>query len=117
MAAEIGDIPCHGRIAVGEGSGKVDQPDIIEFRSADAFGLQNPEQARIMQILLGLDRQATQLLGLCRTGFQGRHQRSGALQHRLVIVDIIAGRTGLGSAIKMNDSIGHNTLPRRASWS
>jgi hypothetical protein len=92
---------------VGDGGGKVDQPDIIEFRTAHTFGLQNAEQARLMQILLGLDRQAAQLLCLCRTGFQGGHQRAGTLQHGLVIMDITAGRAGFGSTIEMNDSIGH----------
>ena len=63
VAGEIGEIPRHRRIRLRERIGAIDQRDVIEFGAADALRLHDPEQAGIMQIALGLRRQASQFFG------------------------------------------------------
>ena len=64
MAGKIGEIPRHGSIRLPQRVGAIDQRDIIELGTANAFGLHDPEQAGVMQIALGLRRQAPKLFGL-----------------------------------------------------
>ncbi len=56
MAAEIGKVPGGRGIAAGKLGGEIDKGDIIELRAADPLRLQNAEQARLVQIALGLRR-------------------------------------------------------------
>ncbi len=63
VAGEIGEIPRHGSICLSERVGTIDQRDVIEFGAADALWLHDPEQPGVMQIALGLGRQASQFLG------------------------------------------------------
>ena len=82
MAGQIGEIPRHRRIALPERIGAIDQRDIIEFGAADPLGLHDPEQAGLMQVALGLRRQAPQFLGSGGALAQFRDQRLGAGHHR-----------------------------------
>ena len=64
VAGEVGEIPRHGSVGLPQRIGAIDQRDIIELGAADAFWLHDPEQTGVVQIALGLRRQAPQLLGL-----------------------------------------------------
>ena len=64
MARKVGKIPRYGSIRLPQRIGAIDQRDIVEFGAADPLGLHDPEQAGIMQIALGLRRQAPQLFRL-----------------------------------------------------
>ena len=97
MAGEVGKIPGHRSVGLPQGIGAIDQRDIVEFGSADPFGLHDPEQARIMQIALSLRREAPQLFRSRRAIAQLRNQRPGAGDHNGMVV---MARTHLGDALR-----------------
>src|SRR4051794_35010396 len=61
MAGKVGEIPCYGSIRLPERFSAIDQCDIVEFGTSDTLGLQDSKQAGVMQIALGLRRQAPKL--------------------------------------------------------
>ena len=87
MTGQVGEIPGHGSVAFAEQFGAIDKRDVVEFRAADPLRLNDPEQARFMQIALGLRRQPTQFFGprrpVSKLGDKGvgagRHGRKGAI--------------------------------------
>ena len=63
MARKVGEGPGRGCVGDGNRLGKVDERHIVEFGAADPLRLQDPEQSRRVQFVLGLRRQPPQLLG------------------------------------------------------
>jgi hypothetical protein len=82
MTCKVRQIPRHGRIRAPEYRGAIDQRDIVKFSAANPLRLHDPEQARLMQIALGLRRQASQLFRARRAIPKPRKQHLGALNHR-----------------------------------
>ncbi|MGY3419640.1 hypothetical protein ACVWZW_000115 [Bradyrhizobium sp. F1.13.4] len=81
MARQIGQIPCHRGVCLTEQVRAIDQGDIIEFCAANALRLKHPEQAGVVQILLGFRRQMPQLFRSRRPLSQPRQKGSGPCDH------------------------------------
>ena len=64
MAGKIGEIPRHGSVRLPQRVGAIDQSDIVKLGTSNAFGLHDSEQTSVMQIALGLRRQAPKLFRL-----------------------------------------------------
>ena len=86
---KIGEIPCHRSVCLPERIGTIDQRDIIEFGAADALWLHDPEQAGVMQVALGLRRQAAQFFGPGRALAQLRDEGPRPGDHGFVGIHIL----------------------------
>ena len=97
MARQIGKIPRHGSIRLAQRVGAVDQRDIIQLLPADALGLQDPKQAGLVEITLGLGRKPTQLFSLSGALAQLGDERSGPGDHDAVGTGVLPrGAAGIG---------------------
>jgi hypothetical protein len=81
MTGKVRQIPCDRRIRTPEYFGAVDERDIVELGAPDPLRLQDPEQASVMQITLGLRRQAPQFFRTRRTIAKPWKERVSALDH------------------------------------
>ena len=86
VAGEVADVPGGGGAAAGELGRDVDDGDKVELHAAEAFGLVETEEARLVQQLLGVACQPARLLGRRCALAQQRHDLAGAT-HRLVVAD------------------------------
>ena len=64
VAGKIGEIPRHGSVRLPQRVSAIDQGDIVKLGTSNAFGLHDSEQAGIMQVALGLWRQAAKFFRL-----------------------------------------------------
>ena len=91
VARKVGKIPCYGSISLRQRVGTIDQRDVVEFGAADALGLHDPEQARIMQIAFGFRRQSPQRFGFGSALAQRRNQCPGPCDNGGVAVRARSG--------------------------
>ena len=91
VAGKIGEIPSHRRIGLAERIGAIDQRDIIEFGAANALGLHDAEQARLMQLALGLRWQPPQFFGPGGALAKPGNERPSAVNHGSMAVHALSG--------------------------
>ena len=84
MAAEIADVPCRRRADARQRGADIDEDADIELGPADAAWLHEAEQARVVQVALGVVGQAAQLLAGLGAGRELGGKRVRAAHHLLV---------------------------------
>ena len=89
MARKVRQRPRRGCVGHGDRFGEVDERHVVEFGAADPLGLQNPEQAGRMKILLGLRWQPPQLFRPCGPLAQLRHERPCPRHHGGIVITVI----------------------------